>query len=82
MERVAPGSKRFVCYGDFTNDADRAHEISEVHFCLARLFAGLMAVLLALYCIYLPFIAALVAFVIMALMPEFRPTDNVLHLLF
>jgi hypothetical protein len=59
MERVAPGAKRFVCYGSFTNDKDMGYEISEVHFCLARLFAGLMAAGLAGWWPLLPFIAAI-----------------------
>jgi hypothetical protein len=77
IEWVTPGSKHFVCYGSFTEDKNLGYSISEVHFCLARLFAGLMTVLLGLYCVYLPFVTALVAFAsLIAISTTCRPNEK------
>lgn len=49
MEKVFPCSEKWIKYQDFTSELGRegVAEVSEVHFVMSRLFAGLMIVSLA-----------------------------------
>ncbi|MGB9500499.1 MAG: hypothetical protein ACKVE4_12325 [Dissulfuribacterales bacterium] len=68
MECVFPCSRDFLRYETFVLDpgqgAGFAFDISELHFALSRLFAGIMAVATGIVYFCLPFIAACVVFLV------------------
>lgn len=78
LERIFPCSSTYLRYKSFVNNhgADFAFEISEVHFVLSRLFAGLMVIAIGTVCLYWSFMIGCVIFILSSFHVSWKKWDE------